>query len=102
MSDFGDRINQYSAEFDQRCFEKHQLGEEKYGPGTWLGIDTIEHALDEIVDMGNYVRMAYIKLRLVQDGIATIAEGTKETASPLAGKEMLGKGSIISGGGIPQ
>jgi hypothetical protein len=94
-----ERLNGYSREFDQRCIEKHELGEQKYGAGTWLGIDTLEHALDEIVDMGNYIRFAYIKLRAMQDGILqTIAEGNKSTADPQPGMEMLGKAGFISKG----
>lgn len=100
MSDLAAKINQFSAEFDERCFAKHEMGEEKYGPGTWLGIDTIEHALDEIVDMGNYVRMSYIKLRLLQERIVAFqADGS--TALPAPGKEMLGKAAIMNTKGIP-
>jgi hypothetical protein len=101
VSEIADKINQFSREFDDRCFAKHELGEEKYGPGTWLGIDTMEHALDEIVDLGNYVRMTFIKLRMLQEGIAAMqADGS--TAAPLPGKEMLGHASIIQTKGIPR
>jgi hypothetical protein len=93
-----DRLNQYSREFDQRCMEKHALGEEKYGPGTWLKIDNLEHALDEIVDLGNYVRFAFIKLRALQDNILSIQEGNKSVAQPIEGMEMLGKAGFVSKG----
>jgi hypothetical protein len=102
VTEIADKINQFSREFDDRCFSKHELGEEKYGPGTWLGIDTIEHALDEVVDLGNYVRMTFIKLRLLQEGLVRIQEGSKETAAPIAGKEMLGKDSILGHGRMPE
>lgn len=101
MSEIADKINEYSREFDERCFHKHTLGEEKYGPGTWLGIDTIEHALDEVVDMGNYIRMTYIKLRLLQDGLVRI-QTDRSTAAPIAGKEMLGKQGTLFQGGMPE
>jgi hypothetical protein len=94
-TEIADLINQLSAEYDQRCMEKHALGEEKYGAGTWLKVDTIEHALDEIVDMGNYVRMSYIKLRMLQMRVAeVIQEGTGVTAQA--------KEDFISGGGMPE
>lgn len=93
-----DRINQLSREYDDRCWAKHEAGEEKYGPGTWLTVDTIEHALDEIVDMGNYVRMSYIKLRLWQEGLAKMQEGTKQTAQALPGMENVGKIGFHQGG----
>lgn len=97
MSEIEDKINELSREFDQRCFNKHQLGEEKYGPGTWLGVDTLEHALDEMVDMANYIRMTYIKIRMLQEGIARI-QTERQTAAPIAGKEMIGKETLLQGG----
>lgn len=100
MSELADKINRYSAEFDKACFDKHEMGEQKYGHGTWLGIDTMEHLKDEVVDAANYARMTYIKLCLVQDGVARIqSEG--QTAAPLAGKEMLGKDTTLFQGGMP-
>jgi len=101
VNDFERRINELSEEFDRKCFEKHQLGEEKYGTGTWLGVDTMEHLKDEVIDASNYARMTYIKLCLAQEGLARIqTEG--QTAAPLTGKEMIGKESIMNLKGMPQ
>lgn len=61
------KINEYSLEYDQKTQERHNEGEKKYGPGTWLGIDTLQHAMDEVLDLGNYARFTYIKLRMLQD-----------------------------------
>jgi hypothetical protein len=90
-------LARFSAEYDERCRLKKELGEEKYGTGTWLGIDTLEHAMDEIVDLGNYARFTFIKLRFLQEKIHTIiADAT--TASPLPGKANLGKDAIFNPG----
>jgi len=59
-----------SEEFDRMTEERHGMGAEKYGPGKFLTVDTIEEALHEIVDLANYARYTYIKLRLLQESIA--------------------------------
>jgi len=95
-----DRINALSAEFDARTLERHEMGEEKYGAGTWLGVDTIESAMEEILDFANYARYTFIKLGLVRDGVARIQTDAVSN-TPLAGKEMLGKGGDLLKGGMP-
>ena len=81
--DIAAKIQEYSDEFDQKTFERHEQGEQKYGPGTWLGIDTLQHAMDEVLDLANYARFTYIKLRMLQEQIATFqADGSFATAKP--------------------
>lgn len=71
MSEIADKIAEYSDDFDRLTFERHEQGEQKYGPGTWLKIDTLQHAMDEVLDLANYARFTYIKLRLLQDRLAS-------------------------------
>jgi hypothetical protein len=92
-----ERINELSQEFDKRCLERHVLGEEKYGAGTWMGIDTLEMAIEEVIDLANYTRFTYIKLRLLQANMAEFA-ADKSTARPIEGNETLGKDALIKGG----
>lgn len=70
MSEISDAIERYNEEFDQKTYERHIQGEEKYGAGTWLTIDTLQHAMDEVLDLANYARFTYVKLRLLQDNLA--------------------------------
>jgi hypothetical protein len=63
----------YSIEFDNQCEERHEMGGEKYGPGKFLTVDTMQEALYEIVDLANYARYTYIKLRMLQDALAAQA-----------------------------
>lgn len=95
-----DRIQELNEEFDQRTFERHEMGEEKYGAGTWLGVDTIESAMEEVLDLANYARYTYVKLGLLRDGLAKIQTDAVSNA-PLAGKEMLGKQGDLHMGGVP-
>jgi hypothetical protein len=67
-------LHGYSIEFDELCAARHQLGAEKYGPGKFLTVDTIEEALSEIADLANYARYTYIKLRMLQEAI--LEQGT--------------------------
>lgn len=59
-------MNQLAADFDIVCMDRHQLGQDKYGPFSFLGKDMIEEAIAEIIDMSNYARYQYIKLRMLQ------------------------------------
>jgi hypothetical protein len=85
-----EQVQNYSDEFDQKTFERHEQGEQKYGPGTWLKIDTLQHAMDEVLDLANYARFTYIKLRMLQDQLtefqsdASIAKAQPGYDGPLA------------------
>jgi hypothetical protein len=97
VSELEDKINAYAQEYDQKTYERHVMGEEKYGAGTWLGIDTLQHAMDEVLDLGNYAKFTYIKLRLLQDNLAAFqSDGSIAHAKP--GNEMMGKAGFIPGG----
>jgi hypothetical protein len=63
------QLTAYSYEFDQSCEDRYRMGAEKYGPGKFLAVDTIAEALAEIVDLANYARFTFIKLRMLQEAI---------------------------------
>jgi len=86
-------LNGLSNEFDQRCFERHEMGQKKYGPNTFLNVDSIEMAIEELIDLENYVRYTFIKLRMLQAQLPTVlADGS--TARPIQGNEMMGKDAL--------
>lgn len=85
-------LQKLSNEFDERCQERHDMGEKKYGAGTWLGVDTLEMAIEEVIDLSNYVRFSYVRLRLLQEALGT----SKATETALPGMEMLGKDAFRS------
>ena len=94
-----DKINFYAEEYDRKTFERHVAGEEKYGAGTWLGTDTMEHAKDEVLDLGNYAKFTYIKLCLFQEKLALLqADGSTAQARP----DYNGPLSQLHTGGMPQ
>lgn len=61
----------FSAEFDDMCAERHTTGQLKYGQFSFLEKDMINEALAEITDFANYMRYAFIKLRLLQMALAS-------------------------------
>lgn len=59
-------LQELSNEFDERGLQRHQEGAEKYGPLRFVEVDTVEEALAEILDLSNYLRYTYLRLRLLQ------------------------------------
>lgn len=85
-------IQGLSDELDRRCQERFDMGERKYGPGTWMQVDTLEMLIEELIDMLNYLRFTYIRIRAMQEMLGT----DKSTEHPLEGMEMLGKDAFVS------
>jgi hypothetical protein len=67
MSELTDSIQKASELFDKMTVERHELGMEKYGPFKFLGANTVEEAMFELVDLSNYARYTFIKLALMND-----------------------------------
>lgn len=63
-------VEKLSEEFDHRVIDRHKAGAEKYGPFAFFNKDMFEEACQEVLDLANYARYAYIKLRLTQLQIA--------------------------------
>lgn len=97
-----DAINKYSVEYDEKTQERHNEGERKYGAGSWLAIDTLQHAMDEILDLGNYARFTYIKLRLLQDSLAEFQADTSTKQEQEDYTGFLGKQAKFHQGGMPE
>jgi hypothetical protein len=58
-------ISEASASFDAQVQARHDLGAEKYGPVAFLGKNTVEEAMHELLDLANYARYTYIKMYLL-------------------------------------
>lgn len=86
------KIQVLSEEFDELCQKRYNMGEQKYGAGTWLGVDNAEMAIEELIDMANYLRFMFVRLRLVQETLGT----DRSTAAPKPGNEMMGKDAFTS------
>lgn len=94
IPDFGkfqELINGLFQEADERAFERHQMGSKEYGSLKFLEVDTIEYAIEEVLDLMNYMRFTYVKLRVLQDFLAHEAEKATGTtgASFIETRNML-------------
>lgn len=58
-----------SDEFSDLTEERHQMGAEQYGPTKFLTVDTVRMAAEELVDLANYARYMYIKLRIMEESL---------------------------------
>lgn len=70
-----EEINDLSIEFGNLCQQRHMDGAAKYGAFAFMGKDMIREAGEELADLANYARYAYIKLRLME---LTITENQAE------------------------
>jgi len=64
-SDLAKLLQEADEEFVARCQERLAIGQERYGEMAFLGVDTIEEAMQEVLDLSNYARFTYIKLYLL-------------------------------------
>jgi hypothetical protein len=74
-----DLITEASAEYDRRVQERHDMGAEKYGQLAFLGKNTLEEAMQEVLDLGNYARYTFIRLYMMN---AQLDEKYGEDAPP--------------------
>jgi hypothetical protein len=63
--ELADAITEANAAFSEMSQERHNMGAEKYGAFKFLGANTLEEAMFELVDLGNYARYTFIKLYLM-------------------------------------
>jgi hypothetical protein len=62
-----DMINEGNSLFDQMCQDRHDKGAEKYGALKFMENNTLDEAMEEIVDLANYARYTFIKLYLLAE-----------------------------------
>jgi hypothetical protein len=78
----------------ERCQERIEKGQEKYGPFKFLGADLIEEAMQEVLDLNNYARFLYIKLFILRMGMPKVVN--KHPAADAEGfvptKTLMGMG----------
>jgi hypothetical protein len=92
-----EKLNKLLADCVIEGERRYDAGQQKYGPNTYLNIDTLQHAIDEVVDLFNYARFTYVKLRLLQEGLVNSLREDGQVTYPMGkvatpiGPEMPGK-----------
>lgn len=67
-------LRAFGTEYDRALEQRRLLGAQKYGDEKFLTVDTIDEAMQELIDLGNYARYTYIKLRALQEKLKGIVE----------------------------
>lgn len=62
-----DMISEGNSLFDQMCQDRHDRGAEKYGSLKFMEKNTLDEAMEEVVDLANYARYTFIKLYLLAE-----------------------------------
>lgn len=73
-SEFQQLLVQADAEFVAKSSERMEAGAEKYGPLNFLTVDTLDEAMAEVLDLGNYARMTYLKLYVLRAQMQKLLE----------------------------
>lgn len=68
--EFANAIEHASESFDALTMARHEMGAEKYGEVKFLEVDSLEMAMEEVIDLANYARYTFIKLYLLQRAMA--------------------------------
>jgi hypothetical protein len=66
-NDLKDLIEGYNDQFFAHCEQRHREGAKEYGDLAFLNNNMIEYILEEIVDLANYARFIYIKVKLMEE-----------------------------------
>lgn len=59
-------LNEFNDNFEDMCRKRHEMGEEKYGAFKFMEVDSLEEAAEELIDLANYARYSFIRIRLIQ------------------------------------
>jgi hypothetical protein len=68
-----DLIQNFSNEFEMSCKKRMREGAVEYGETAFLEANVIEMAKEEVLDLANYAKMLFIKIRLLEHELVTEA-----------------------------
>lgn len=87
-----EELQDYVNEFVAMCQQRHEMGAEKYGPVNFLRVDSLQMAIEEVVDLANYAMYTFIKLRILQ-GKWQASAGGDDVTIVLGRQGFIGKGN---------
>lgn len=78
---FQEFLNGLFEDVDREAYERHEAGAQQYGALKFLGADTLQEALAEVLDLINYARYTAVKLKILQMHVAqeAAAHGATDT-----------------------
>lgn len=90
VKDFSEMAQEASVLFFHMMEERHQMGQEKYGVIKFMEVNTLEEAMEEVVDLGNYAMYTFLKLYVLNEQLQKLL--------PKEGHEPLGAASFMKSG----
>ena len=89
-ADFSKLAQEASTLFFHMMEERHQMGQEKYGAIKFMEVNTLNEAMEEVVDLGNYAMYTFLKLYILNTQLQKLL--------PEEGHEPLGAAAFIKSG----
>lgn len=89
-TDFLRLTHDASELFFKMMQQRHAMGEEKYGPIKFMEVNTLEEAMEEIADLGNYAMYTFMKLYVLNQQLQKLL--------PEEGHEPLGSAAFMKSG----
>jgi hypothetical protein len=89
-TDFTQLAQQATGIFFSQMQERHEMGQEKYGPIKFMTVNTLEEAMEEVVDLANYALYTFMKLHVLNEQLQKIL--------PKEGHEPLGNAAFMRSG----
>jgi len=90
VADFNQLTREASEVFFNMMQERHVMGEEKYGPIKFMEVNTLEEALEELADFGNYVMYTFMKVYVLNLQLKKLL--SKEGHEPLGAASFMKSG----------
>ena len=88
--DLTDLTHEATRVFFDMMQTRHIMGEEKYGPIKFMQANTLEEAMEEVVDLANYAMYTFMKLWVLNVNLQKIV--------PKEGQEPLGSAAFMKSG----
>ena len=90
VQNFNKLTAEASAHFFQMMQSRHEMGESKYGPIRFMEVNTLEEAMEEVVDLANYAMYTFMKLYVLNVQLQKVV--------PTEGAEPLGVQAFMKSG----
>lgn len=78
VTDFTRLTQQASSIFFSQMQDRHEMGEQKYGPIRFMEVNTLTEAMDEVVDLANYALYTFMKLYVLNQQMQNVVGETPD------------------------
>lgn len=80
--DFNELTHQATNAFFDMMQERHNKGQEKYGPVKFMDVNTLVEAMEEVVDLANYALYTFVKLWVLNRQVQKLQVDTPDLIGP--------------------